>query len=607
MKSMSDQEFAQTETLLRQRLAQLADHAPTTVHIPGEVPVVALARSPRRRRRAGVIAAVTALVGAGGFTTYSFLGASNDGGAATPQEAVTTFVSAMEHEDLLGMIDVTLPEEVSVLHAAVDSATGDAKRIGLVSPDFNADGVKGIDISVDDLTLDTNFLEGGLAEVSVTGGRFSASFDPTAFPFGEKVRALLGSTTPGTAVGDISQSTTPYVLMTVERDGRWYISVEYTVAEYLRRATHLDEPGPVSRTPVGFDSPQQAVDALFARLSALDLPAALETFAPGEDAMAWLAQSWVDSAQAGIERARADGWSVALSGLTYETIGEGDHLTLRPLTFKAEGTAPAGFNQGSSASADPALPTIVSAFDGSGYALIPPGEMPATIDGLEFSDIFPATGDGSYNFTSADPDGNITQLDFPTKPTGDPLPFTIERAAGCTTYRGSGAESLFAVSSIGEAIDGGYQLCSDAGALGGLSLLVLSSGFESLPSISVVQSGGKWYVSPLGTVLASATTSLHDVVDGASLFDSPLGLFIYGPVSRTLMERVLDGQSVDQINEACLPALTIDNGVVTGVVADPAPAAVRACGDSLYSDTSTSTGSAPGPVVVEAPVAATTP
>jgi hypothetical protein len=43
------------------------------------------------------------------------LGASNDGGAATPQEAVTTFVSAMEHEDILGMIDVTLPEEVGVL------------------------------------------------------------------------------------------------------------------------------------------------------------------------------------------------------------------------------------------------------------------------------------------------------------------------------------------------------------------------------------------------------------------------------------------------------------------------------------------------------------
>lgn len=170
---------------------------------------------------------------------------------------MTTFVSALEHEDLLGMIDVTLPEEVGVLRAAVDAATTDAKRIGLVSADFNTSGVQGIDIAVDDLTLDTNFLEGGLAEVSVTGGRLSASFDPTAFPFGDKVRALLNNPTPGQVAADLGASDPPQLLMTVERDGRWYISIEYTAAEYVRRAAHLDEPGPVTRTPVGFDSPQR--------------------------------------------------------------------------------------------------------------------------------------------------------------------------------------------------------------------------------------------------------------------------------------------------------------------------------------------------------------
>ena len=122
MTSMSDQELAETETLLRQRLAQLADHAPTAVRLPGEVPVVATNRPVRQRRRVGAIVAVTALIGAGGFTTYSLLGAADNAGAATPEEAVTTFVSAMEHEDLLGMIDVTLPGEVVVLRGAVDSA-----------------------------------------------------------------------------------------------------------------------------------------------------------------------------------------------------------------------------------------------------------------------------------------------------------------------------------------------------------------------------------------------------------------------------------------------------------------------------------------------------
>ena len=41
MKALSDQESAEVETLLRQRLAELADRAPSTVHMPDEISVVA--------------------------------------------------------------------------------------------------------------------------------------------------------------------------------------------------------------------------------------------------------------------------------------------------------------------------------------------------------------------------------------------------------------------------------------------------------------------------------------------------------------------------------------------------------------------------------------
>ena len=49
MRSLSDQEFVETEALLRQRLSQLADHAPTSVQMPDEISVVAT----HRRRRNG--------------------------------------------------------------------------------------------------------------------------------------------------------------------------------------------------------------------------------------------------------------------------------------------------------------------------------------------------------------------------------------------------------------------------------------------------------------------------------------------------------------------------------------------------------------------------
>ena len=610
MRALSDQEFAETEAVLRNRLAQLADHAPTTVQLPGEVPVVAFGSRTRNRRRVGVIATVTALIGAGSFTTYSFLATGDDGGAATPEEAVTTFVSAVEHEDVLGMIDVTLPEEVAVLRNAVESITADAKRIDVLGASFDAGGVQGIDISVDDLTLATDYLEGGLATVSATGGTVSASFDPLAFPFGAKVRALLGDAQlGGSASASIGGTEPPALLMTVQRGGRWYVSVEYTVAEYVRRSAGWELPGPVTRSPIGFDSPEGAVNAFYDRLAALDPQGALDSFAPGEDAMAWLAQSWMPAAAAAIERGRADGWSVAISGLTYETIGDGSHRTLEPLTYRVEATVPAAFNDGASGYSDPSKPTIVWAFDSSGYAIAPPGQVPATTAGLSFNPGPPPLDNGGDNFTSTNPDGTINPLVFAPESSAGPKHLTIDHADGCSTYTGDAAQTTFGLveSPMVKSVDGGFQMCGP-GLFGGLSVLLLAGGLTELPAVSVVESGGQWYVSPLGTALASISTSLHDTKDGASLFDSALAPFLYGGMSRSSLETMIVGQAVDSIAAECLPALTVDNGAVTGFVADPALDAVRAClATAGFESSTSSSGSGVAPPVKVTVVPATTP
>ena len=602
MRSLSDQEFLETEALLRQRLAQLAEHAPTAVWMPDEVPVVAIKRHRSNRRQLGAIAAATALLGAGGFTTYSFLAAGDDGGAATPEEAVTTFVSGIEHSDVLGMIDVTMPEEAGVLRDAVDSATSDANRLGLLGNDFDATGVKGVDTSVKDLKLETNYLEGGLATVTATSGTFNMSFDPQAFPFGSKVRALLdGGQQANSRSTSLGATNPPALLVTVQRHGRWYVSLEYTIAEYIRRSAGWEMPAPVTRSPIGFDSPEAATNAFYDRLAALDLRGALELAAPGEDAIPWLAQSWIADAEAAIARGRANGWTVAVSGLTYETIGSGSHRTLNPITFKVQGTVPAGFNKASGGYADPSLPTVVMTPDGSGFALVPPGvQVPATSAGISFTAFtagFPQQGK-NYNFTSTNPDGTITPLVFVPDTTGGPQPFTIERADGCTTYRGEGVKNAFelAGSPSMKPVDGGFQLCGQ-GAVGAISILLLSGGGAELPAVSVVESGGKWYVSPLGTVLASVTTSLHDAASGSSLFDTPLAPFFYGGLSRGSLALMTTGQPVESFAPACLTALTVANGVVTGVVADPPPQAVRACSTITSSSSSGGAVAPPSPAV----------
>jgi hypothetical protein len=605
MTSLSEQELAETEVLLRQQLGRLASHAPTAVRLPDEIAVVADRRPTRRGRRAGVIAAVTALIGAGGFTTYSFLGASNDGGAATPEEAVTTFVSAMEQEDILGMIDVTLPEEVDAMRAAVDSISSDAKRIDLLADDFNSGGVQGVDISVDDLALETNFLEEGLALVTATSGTINASFDPAAFRFGGQLQPLLDdSPRVSTASADLATPTSPATIMTVERDGRWYVSVEYSIAEFIRQSNDWELPAPVSRTPVGFDSPESAVTGFYDRLATLDLQAAMDTFAPGEDAMAWLAQAWMADAQSAMEQARADGWAVSISNLTYDTIGDGDQLTLRPATFTVQGTAAASFGQDSFGSADPSHRTVVMAYDGSGHVIIPAGDqVPETIEGLSFSEGFPL-GDEAFNFTNSNEDGTINPLDFPAEPTGEPQTFTVERADGCTTATGTIVSAMYGpdLPPTATPVDDGFRLCGGGNQiLSGLTLLISGSALE-LPAISVVQTGGQWYVSPLGTILGGATLNLHDIVDGASLFDTPLAPFIYGGLSRGTLELMVKGQSERSFDPACLPALTIEGGLATGVVADPPIDAIRACNGTVSFSEESSSGSSSEPAVVEASI-----
>jgi hypothetical protein len=142
---------------------------------------------------------------------------------------------------------------------------------------------------------------------------------------------------------------------------------------------------------------------------------------------------------------------------------------------------------------------------------------------------------------------------------------------------------------------GSSKVCGSTSGFGVLGLLLFAGSRSDLPTVSVVQSGGKWFVSPLGTALASFSTSLHDLEAGSSLIDSPLAAFIYGVPSRAFLDAmVATGQDVGSIAPDCLPALTVENGKVTGSVSDPPPDAVRACVSGSFSTTTSSSSSGVG-------------
>ena len=257
-----DSDFGDIETLLRRRLNELADHAPVTVRQPDELTVswtTADTVPNRRRRAAGIGATIAVIAGGVGISTVAFQGASNPGGADSPEEAVQEFADALEREDVLGMIDVALPEEVSALRAVFEDATSEVERVGILDESFSLDAVAGIDVAVPGLTLTTENLDTDLAIVTATGGTFDATFDPASFPLGSIVREVLGDELAASRSSQPLGGTDPSVMLaTVARDGRWYVSLGFTVAEYARVAAGAAFPSPVAIERVGGESPEAA-------------------------------------------------------------------------------------------------------------------------------------------------------------------------------------------------------------------------------------------------------------------------------------------------------------------------------------------------------------
>jgi hypothetical protein len=603
----TDVEF---EALLRSRLHRLADSAPATVRLLDEVDVhSAVSRSPRRSRRraAGIGASIAALVGAIGFSTVALNGAG-DGGAATPEEAVTRFVGALEHEDVLGVIDVLDPSEVPVLRSVFETAAVEAKRTGVVSDGFSLDGVAGVDLQITDLSVSSDRVADNVAIVRATSGSISASLDTAAFPMGDAVRELIGdqSAAVSTANAEFTTGDPIWMLATVKRSGRWYVSVGFTLAEYARAAAAVDFPSEPAVTPEGFASPEAAVSALYERLVSFDFAGAVATAAPGEgDALARYAGLWLPSATNDASKWRESGFDVTISDVGFSVVGDGERRVVTATSFVIDGTVPPSSVSGGMPSFDPSLPTMIYTYDG-GFVIIPAGEpLPASIDGLPLSTDMPPT---EANYTDAAQDGSVRQLPAATRP-GDPAPhIRIERRDGCTTWTGAPASAMFAESRTGfEKIgEDTFRSCTEMPVGFSALWLVGIDGLSELPPIATVQIDGKWYVSPIGTVGQMALGLVNDMPEGGSLFDTQLGLYLYGGNRASITAQYV-GLDLGSVDQECRAILTDDGSVITGVVAHPSPADIRACGygGSFGSTSVSSSGSVSSGSVVEVAPAST--
>ncbi|HJQ05297.1 MAG TPA: hypothetical protein VJ872_07625 [Nocardioides sp.] len=203
-------------------VAPAAPPPPPPTMAPPTVPPPPAPGNRRRLVLLGVAASIVLALVAGGLVVWSVLRSS--GGASSPDEAVTKAVSAIAGQDSVALLDMVAPAEVSGITDLAQKL-----RTKLREQDLsNGNGITdAISVKVSDVQVKTDTYDGGFARVTVTGGTYTASWDPSKLA---SKLASLGDLVPAeTRTGSLTepadQADVDPTVVTEKIDGRWYVTL----------------------------------------------------------------------------------------------------------------------------------------------------------------------------------------------------------------------------------------------------------------------------------------------------------------------------------------------------------------------------------------------
>jgi hypothetical protein len=149
-----------------------------------------------RKKIAGVAAAFVLLAG-GGATAFALRAANNGGGAATPDKAVRTMIESLQKGDLLGVVDTFPSNERTMARRFVDDWTAEAKRLGGMKTTATMDKVDSYTLKVDGLQTAEAPVTKDIVNVSLTAGKVSVSTKTGDLPFGSSLGGAFDAITGG--------------------------------------------------------------------------------------------------------------------------------------------------------------------------------------------------------------------------------------------------------------------------------------------------------------------------------------------------------------------------------------------------------------------------
>lgn len=252
---------------------------------PQWAPPSTLQRPPGRGRgvfKAVVVVLVVVLVAAAGFLVNRLL-VSKVGGATSAAGSVERLVDALEDKDWTALGVALPPDETYQLAGLFRDSGALQEKLG-GTPDSLDDQFDGVRIDVSDLSLSTDDIGTDLTKVSIERATILIEIDQKTT---ESLAALIPDVDPaevgkltvkvsvdgprisyevssgsdgdsGTETVVVGGEEQPPFVMSVKRDGGWFVSPMFTAAQYAAEDAGW-ETADTSGSDVTFDSPEEAV------------------------------------------------------------------------------------------------------------------------------------------------------------------------------------------------------------------------------------------------------------------------------------------------------------------------------------------------------------
>lgn len=234
----------------------------------------------------GLIALAIIAIAAVAFATMN--AAQTNDGAESPEAAVQSFFNGLSNEDLVAAVGAFLPGEASPIIDYTGAIGTELKRLDVLTDDVDPQAISGVDMEFTDLEFRTEEIAPGFVRVYVTNGDAFIDIDQAELPLG----SLILDNLPPDARAEFDQDLPPesdsmagedFYLVAVEEDGGWYLSFWYTVMDAVFSETGYGTPAfGAGLEPVGADSPEEAVEAAFRQVLALDLEGLIGMLPPTE-------------------------------------------------------------------------------------------------------------------------------------------------------------------------------------------------------------------------------------------------------------------------------------------------------------------------------------